>query len=188
MEFSRLAAARPPAAESALESIVKRLQAGDETALEAFVESTQTVAFKLAWHMLRDYHTAQDVVQEAYMAAFRTVRTLRDRRVARSWFLRIVSNRCIGLMRSQANRQPVELPPDLVDERCLQESTGRRLALRQALAALSDTDRNVIVLREVLDLPYEDIATILAVPVGTVKSRLSEARRRLARQLSQEGL
>ncbi|HEY4000633.1 MAG TPA: RNA polymerase sigma factor [Candidatus Xenobia bacterium] len=180
------AAAAAPPADRPLEGLVARLQRGDESAFEPFIQATQRLAFKLAWQILHDYHAAQDVVQESYLAAFRTIRTVRDPKAAQGWFLKIVTHRCIGALRKA--RPETELPDELVDEACLQETSGRRLILREALKSLSPPDRHVILLREVLDLPYDDIAVILGVPLGTVKSRLSEARKRLAHKLSSEVL
>jgi RNA polymerase sigma-70 factor (ECF subfamily) len=144
-------------------------------------------AFNLARWLTRNDHDAQDVVQEAVLRAFRFFEGLRGE--ARPWLLAIVRNSCLSWM--QVNR-PVELAG--FDDRAveaIEENSPETLALRQcdrrmlneALAALSAQFREALILRELEDLSYKDIARITDVPVGTVMSRLARGRRLLAESL-----
>jgi len=146
-------------------------------------------AFNLARWLTRNDHDAQDVVQEAVLRAYRFFDGLRGE--ARPWLLSIVRNSCMTWL--QVNR-PAELSS--FDDRAIEahpidDDSPEVLALRdcdrrvlnEAISALPAPFREVLVLRELEDLAYKDIARIADVPIGTVMSRLSRARRLLAESL-----
>jgi RNA polymerase sigma-70 factor (ECF subfamily) len=139
-------------------------------------------AYNLARWLTRNDHDADDVVQEAMLRAFRHFDSLRGD--ARPWLLAVVRNACFSWL--QANR-PADVEPldDVADdslpgpEAAVARSVDRRL-LNEAIAALPVQFREVLVLRELEDLAYRDIARIAGIPIGTVMSRLARARRQLA--------
>jgi RNA polymerase sigma-70 factor (ECF subfamily) len=146
-------------------------------------------AFNLARWLTRNDDDAEDVVQEAMLRAFRFLDGLRGE--AKPWLLAIVRNSCFTWL--QVNR-PAELSG--FDERAAElypvdENSPEALALRhcdrrmlnEALAALSAQFREALILRELEDLSYKDIARITDVPIGTVMSRLARGRRLLAESL-----
>jgi RNA polymerase sigma-70 factor (ECF subfamily) len=146
-------------------------------------------AFNLARWLTRNDHDAQDVVQEAVLRAYRFFDGLRGD--ARPWLLAIVRNSCLTWL--QVNRpaeisnfddHPVDLQP--IDENGPEihalRNSDRRM-LNEAISALPAQFREVLVLRELEDLAYKDIARIADVPIGTVMSRLSRARGLLAESL-----
>lgn len=144
-------------------------------------------AYTLAHYLVGDEHAAQDVTQEASLRALRYLDSFRDGN-ARAWFLAIVRNCCHDwLRRERGGRSGLPLTDDVVatiaddasaDAGAIAESERSRI--RRAVATLSPELRETIVLREVQGLTYDEIAGVLAVPVGTVMSRLSRARQRLA--------
>jgi RNA polymerase sigma-70 factor, ECF subfamily len=146
-------------------------------------------AYNLARWLTRNDHDAQDVVQEAVLRAYRFFDGLRGE--ARPWLLAIVRNSCLTWL--QVNR-----PADLAgfddraaEPRALEEDGPEaqfarkfdRRMLNEALAALPAQFREVLILRELEDLSYKEIARITDVPIGTVMSRLARARRLLAESL-----
>jgi RNA polymerase sigma-70 factor (ECF subfamily) len=146
-------------------------------------------AYNLARWLTRNDHDAQDVVQEAVLRAFRFFDGLRGE--ARPWLLAIVRNSCLTWL--QVNR-PAELAgfdDRIVEPQRVDEDSPEALALRafdrrmlnEALAVLPVQFREALVLRELEDLSYKDIARIAGVPIGTVMSRLARARRLLAESL-----
>jgi RNA polymerase sigma-70 factor (ECF subfamily) len=159
----------------------------DRRNFEQLVLPHLDAAYNLARWLTRNDHDAEDVVQEAMLRAYRYVGGLRGE--ARPWLLAIVRNACMTWLR--ANR-PAELagaldaealedrpdPGDGPDALLLRE-VDRRI-LNEAIAALPQPFREVLVLRELEDLAYKDIARITGAPIGTVMSRLSRARRLLA--------
>ena len=144
-------------------------------------------AFNLARWLTRNDHDAQDVVQDAMLRAYRFYDGLRGE--PRPWLLAIVRNACFSWL--QANR-----PADMttLDEAGHEEleadgpetlaarSLDRRM-LNEAIAALPVQFREVLILRELEDLSYKDIARITDVPIGTVMSRLARARRLLSESM-----
>jgi RNA polymerase sigma-70 factor (ECF subfamily) len=167
-----------------LPALAVRLQANDHSALEPFIHLTRPMAFRLACHMLNDYHGAQDVLQDAYIKVLRDIRTLRNPHGVKTWFLRIVSTGCLVALRRRRPASLSEMPPEeLVDDPQIELATGRRIALRQALQLLSESDRAIVLMRDCMDMTYEEISETLRIPLGTTKSRLFEARRRLIKRL-----
>jgi len=144
-------------------------------------------AFNLARWLTRNAHDAEDVVQDAMLRAYRHFEGLRGE--ARPWLLAIVRNACFSWM--QRNR-PAELAAG-ADEEAAEAATAPadgpeallareldRRMLNEAIAALPLQFREVLILRELEDLSYREIARVANVPIGTVMSRLARARRLLA--------
>ncbi|MBA2962151.1 MULTISPECIES: sigma-70 family RNA polymerase sigma factor [Ramlibacter] len=153
-------------------------------------------AWNLARWLTRDEQDAQDVVQEAMLRALRYFAAFRGEN-ARPWLLAIVRNTCMGWLR---DNRPALLSPldDEEDEGAQLPAPERdephvaaalrdeRAQVNRALASLPVHYREVLVLRELEDLSYRDIATIAQVPVGTVMSRLARARDQLRAALRTE--
>ena len=153
-------------------------------------------AYNLARWLLRSEQAAEDAAQEASMRAFRYIETLRGDD-ARPWLLGIVRNTCFTML-ERARNQPqwvdfddaefeaalVEAPQQGTDPVMQLQQQRTRLQVDAAIRALSPPLREVIVLREFEDLDYAQIAKIIAVPIGTVMSRLARAREKLRAALS----
>jgi RNA polymerase sigma-70 factor (ECF subfamily) len=163
------------------------LQPTDTTAFEAAVLPHLDAAYTLARYLLRDDADAEDAVQEAVLRALRYFAGFRGVE-GRAWLLRIVRNTCFTWRRRRSAEPTVPLDADLhgapVDgmqspEDALIVAAGREL-LHAAIDALPAEFREVIVLRELEGLSYREIGEVAGVPVGTVMSRLSRARKRLS--------
>jgi len=135
-------------------------------------------AYTLARYLLRDEHDAQDVVQEAVLRALRHFAGLRQED-ARAWLLTIVRNCCYSWHKARRKDRSTGVPdPGSTDDLAIEGSERERV--RAAVDALPGELREVIVLRELSDLSYREISEVVGVAVGTVMSRLSRARDRLA--------
>jgi RNA polymerase sigma factor, sigma-70 family len=162
----------------------------DDARFEEVILPHLDAAYTLARYLVRDEHDAQDIVQDAALRALRHFDGFRDGD-ARAWLLTIVRNACYSWHRSRrVDRNMVPLTDELAmdmggpraaDALAIQSSERERL--QGAVASLSPELREVIVLRELQDLSYREIGEIVGIPMGTVMSRLSRARDRLAAAL-----
>jgi RNA polymerase sigma factor (sigma-70 family) len=151
-------------------------------------------AFNLARWLTRDDHLAEDVVQEAYLRAFKFFGGFRGGD-GKAWLLAIVRNTFFTLRKrdsaahlhepfdDEVHDGPVEPGAHGEDPQALLVRFADGQAVRQAMEMLPEEFREVLVLREIEELPYKDIAAIAKVPIGTVMSRLARARKLLRRQL-----
>ncbi|MGE0815506.1 MAG: sigma-70 family RNA polymerase sigma factor [Vicinamibacterales bacterium] len=146
-------------------------------------------AYRLARWMAGNEHDAEDIVQDASLRALKYFRTFSGRN-ARAWFLRIIRTTCWSRHRSHAGRPSDEFDEDLhsgpqpaMDPEVLLLQADSAAAIEQALTTLPDRFRELLVLRELEGLSYQELADVLAVPIGTVMSGLSRARRALRRAL-----
>ena len=172
------------------------LRSGRRCTIEAFelqILPHLGAAFTLARYLLRETADAEDAVQEAYLQALRHFAGFRGEN-ARAWLLTIVRRVCYGW--AERARRHGWSEPELLDEL---PGAGddpetaflrgeRREQLARAVEALPFPFREVIVLREIQDLSYQEIAAVTGVPIGTVMSRLARARRRLQQALEAEGM
>jgi RNA polymerase sigma-70 factor (ECF subfamily) len=146
-------------------------------------------AYNLARWLTRNDHDARDVVQEAALRAFRFLDGLRGE--AKPWFLTLVRNACMTWLKANRPGEVASMDPAAPELQQVEENTPETLALRtlerrmlnEALAALPIQFREALILREMEDLTYGEIARITGAPVGTVMSRLSRGRRLLAASL-----
>jgi len=161
------------------------------------IEPRLNDAYTLARYLSRDPSVAEDIVQEASLRAFRHVESLRSGGEARAWLLKIVRN-CFYAWREKAghvNFQSLDVDSlgedistvtedadeaqlDLDPQRIL-ERTMKRDAVREMIEALPVQFREALVLRELNDLSYREIAELTSMPIGTVMSRLARAREML---------
>jgi RNA polymerase sigma-70 factor, ECF subfamily len=147
-------------------------------------------AYNLARWLTRNEHDAEDVVQEAFLRAYRFFPSFRGGD-ARAWLLAIVRNACWTWLRVNRSREvataledadePVDAAAS-VEEDLVRRADAKRL--RRALEELSAEFREVIVLREFEELSYREIAEVAGIPIGTVMSRLTRARRCLQAALA----
>ena len=171
--------------------LVEHARDGDVAAYEELVRRYQRVAVRAAY-IIAGAADAEDAAQEAFVKAFHALDRFRPDAAFRPWLLRIVTNEAKNRLRSvrrhhvlaeRAAEQPIQHVPSPETDAVAEEA---RRTLLAALNRLSDDDRRVIGFRYFLDLPEAEIAEMLEVPRGTVKSRLSRALDRL-RAVLEEG-
>jgi RNA polymerase sigma-70 factor (ECF subfamily) len=158
------------------ERLLEGLQAGEESAYETLVERYQQPVYNLVYRLLRDSEDASDVVQDVFLKVFRKVGSFRGESSLRTWVYRIAVNEVHNHSRwnGRHRRQEVGLEGD-------DESRGYCDIL--PAASESPFAYALIVLRDIEDLSYEEIAEILLVPIGTIKSRILRGREALRREL-----
>jgi RNA polymerase sigma-70 factor (ECF subfamily) len=167
--------------------LIRRAQAGDADAFSALVAEHQQFAFNLALRVVGDPNEAEDVAQEAFVRAWLALANFRGQAQFRTWLYRIVTNLCcnrLPRLRRDLLAMGEEAAGHIPDERDLDpassvEAEERRAFLHQQIEALPESYRLVVSLRYQQELSYEEIASILSLPVGTVKTGLFRARARL---------
>lgn len=168
---------------------VRRAQHGDTAGFEELIRRHDRRTYNLALRVCGNPELARDAAQEAWLSAFRKLSAFRGDSAFTTWLHRITVNACLDLLRKEQRAPVVALPardddadgggpepalPDHADE------TIGSLDAAGALARVPVEFRTALVLHDVLDLPYAEVAEILEVPLGTVRSRLHRGRLQLA--------
>ena len=174
--------AQGPRARRTDEELVAAAAQGDDRAFHDLVDRHADRLFRLAFRLVSNSADAEDVVQETLMGAFRHLGRFRGRSTVRTWLSGILVRQAARCLRRRGRRRAAALPESegLADRaRDVAADTGRRLDIGGALRELSPEHREVVVLREYEGMSYAEIAEALAVPRGTVESRLFRARQQL---------
>ena len=179
--------------------LVRAAQRGDDSAFEELVRTYEKRVYHLALRMCGNVDDAYEVTQEAFLSAWKGMRFFRGESSFSTWLYRLTSNAAIDFLRRQ-RRQGGSDGVSLDDEDTFLEvadpapsphQQAERLELRDALArglgALSPEHRQVLLLRELQGLTYEEIAAALELDLGTVKSRIARAREKLRKYLVASG-
>jgi RNA polymerase sigma factor (sigma-70 family) len=143
-------------------------------------------AYNLAAWMTRNPHDAEDLVQESYIKAFRYFDGFQGGD-GRAWLLAIVRNTCLTWLRRTKANEPAQLFDEQIHSANIERVDPERALLKEAdvaplracIEALPVEYREVLVMRELQELSYKEIAEVASVPIGTIMSRLSRARKRL---------
>jgi RNA polymerase sigma-70 factor, ECF subfamily len=164
------------------ELLVLRSQEGDSSSFGELVERWQERLWRHAWRLTGDEDAAYDVLQESWLAILRGLRRLQDAAAFHGWAYRIVTNKSRDWVRRESRRHGLAttLEEQLAsDQRQATAQDQRARSVREAVECLSGPDRAILALRYEEEFTTAEIAEILAIPEGSVKSRLHHARGRL---------
>ncbi|RHR10379.1 winged helix-turn-helix transcriptional regulator [Pseudoflavonifractor sp. AF19-9AC] len=183
------------------QELVSAAKAGDQQAFEQLVLDNQNRIYSLAVRLVGDREEAFDLAQEAFVKAWQGLPSFQGESSFATWIYRLATNVCIDYLRKQKRRRQVESEVSLDDEelswtepadwsqdphRQLERSEQGR-ALARGLEALPEQQRQILVLRELSGLSYQEIAEKLNLDLGTVKSRIARARMALRKILAEDG-
>jgi RNA polymerase sigma factor (sigma-70 family) len=169
--------------------LVRRCLQGDAQAIQAVVDRFQPEVFGLCVRLLHHRHDAEDVTQEVFLRVFRSLRGWDASRPLKPWVMGIAVNRCRTWMMKRSRRpELVDYLQDTAPARTADDSTELLAEIRTALAALRPEYRIVFVLFHEQGQPYEDIARVMARPVGTIKTWLHRARLEVLNSLRERGM
>jgi RNA polymerase sigma-70 factor (ECF subfamily) len=171
---------------------VRRVQQGDTDSFEVLVRRHQKAIFNLVYRLLGNYDEAAEVAQEVFLSAFKSIHQFRGESNFSTWLYRIGLNHASTRRKSLHSSQQRHIPLDgteviadgTVDPAKNVEHKEIQQRVQQALNSLDPEDARIILLRDLQDVPYEDVAEMLDIPVGTVKSRLHRARQALKTSLA----
>ena len=181
--------------------IVERAKRGDDSAFELLVAENQKQVYNLALRMVKNEDDAFDVAQEAFLRAYSALPRFRGDSKFSVWLYRLTSNISIDFLRKRrrenivslsfANEEDeteeIEIPDERFDPQTELERRELRSRVSKGLDELPSEYRQILVLRELSGLTYEEIAETLSLEAGTVKSRLFRARKRLCAILLKDG-
>ncbi|HXE80883.1 MAG TPA: sigma-70 family RNA polymerase sigma factor [Vicinamibacterales bacterium] len=181
----------PPLA--AIDDLIERCLRGDQQAWDAIVRQHWRKVFNVAYKFTGRHDEAEDLTQEIFLKIFRSLSTFDRRANFQTWLISVSRNLCIDHYRSvrkereTIDRQvdPGHLTPASTEASPLAalEQQDRAAMLRQALQALPDALRQAVLMRDIQEMTYQEIAVRLDLPEGTVKSRINRGRTELARQI-----
>jgi RNA polymerase sigma-70 factor (ECF subfamily) len=179
-------------------ALVERAKRGDRDAFSELVECHASAVLTVAWRIVGDRTRAEDVAQETFLAAFRSLPGFRVDARFSTWLYRIAVNKCRDFLRSQAGDRHVSLPDEdgeagpepagtssdhrTPEDRLLDEHRARQIA--EALGRLAPVYREAFVLKHVEGLSYDEMTEVLGVEGSTLRMRVYKARQELSRALA----
>ncbi len=175
-------------------ALLKRCQAGDKKAFGAIVKRYAGRALGAATLLLGSREDAHDASQEAFVRAWRHIRRFDVERPFYPWYATILRNVCVSLLRKRSRRPTVELTEGHAHQHpesnpvLLAERNERRDRVWWGIQALSASHREIVVMSHFQNLSYKEIAAALDIPIGTVMSRLHNARQALRKKLTDPNL
>jgi RNA polymerase sigma-70 factor (ECF subfamily) len=188
-----LPSTRPSEPPGEIDKLIKRCLNGDQLAWDAIVRQYRRKVFNVAYKFVGRQEEAEDLTQDIFLKVFRSLGTFDRRANFQTWLISVSRNLCIDHYRSvRQERQaidhtvdPNELTPASHEPGPVAaiEQEDRVVLLREALAALSASLRTAVLMRDIQELSYQEIADRLGLPEGTVKSRINRGRTELARQI-----
>lgn len=182
-------------------AVIRRVQRGDANAFEYLVAAYEKNVYNLALRMTGSPEDAEDMAQEAFLKAYNSLPSFRGDSKFSVWLYRIVSNVCLDFLRKKNKRGAIslsvedddgedtqlDLPDTSQSPEELLEKKLTREAVRRGLDALPPDARQILLLREIEGLSYEEIGAVLGLESGTVKSRIFRARKKLVAFLLRDG-
>ncbi|MCI9626657.1 MAG: sigma-70 family RNA polymerase sigma factor [Clostridia bacterium] len=175
--------------------LVRRAKDGDMAAFEQLISNYQMKIYHIAYHMLSNEQDAEDAAQEAMIKAYRYLGSFKEESGFYTWIYRITHNICLDMLRrrkrslthetdlvkkdqdgQEAEMQIVDAKPQPEEQLMRQQVQNE---MQNAIAELKENYRVVLVMRDIEGMSYDDIAAVLEISAGTVKSRLNRARENL---------
>ena len=180
-------------------SLVERCRVNDEAAFDEVVSRYKNKVYNYVYRMTGSSDDAEDLTQEVFIRMYLSLDSFRGQSSLNTWLFRIASNLCIDQFRRQKNKTPAysldepvgqddqtsrEVADSTYEPHRLLENVEMAEQIQQALTQIPEKLRATLILHDVEGLPYEEIAQIVGCPLGTVKSRLFNARMQLRQQLA----
>ena len=183
------------------QDVIRRVLRGDSEAFSELVAAYQKTVYNIALRLLGSREDAEDLTQETFLTAYRRLGDFRGESRFSTWLCRIASNACIDALRRRKHTDALsltlededaedaewEIPDESLAPEALLSQKLTRDAVRRGLRELSPEGRQVLILRELEGMSYEEIGETLSLEPGTVKSRIFRARKKLCAFLLRDG-
>lgn len=179
-----------------LNELVARLKNGDQEVWNMVVDKYSRKVYNMALNFAGNSDDAADITQEVFLKVYNNIEKFKEEKSFTSWLLRLSKNYCIDYWRkSKYNRRSLELDENLKIEPANGAGTPEdavikkydAIYLRKKLRLLPPDLRALIIMRDIQDFSYQEIAEHLEIPLGTTKSRINRARTKLAKLILKEG-
>lgn len=164
--------------------LVEKAKQGDRKAFVTLIEKKKVQMYKTAFMQLNNQQDALDAIQEALLKAYERIYTLRDNKYFYTWFMRILLNECHNIQRMKKRIVPIE-DKYMENQKRYDPDDFRQLEMKDLIARLGDKYREVIDLRYNHNMKHQEIAEVLDIPVGTVKSRINKAIKMLRKEIGE---
>lgn len=177
-----------------LSELVRAAKAGEVRAFDKLVLLYQTKIYNLALNYVKQEEEAKDLAQDIFVTVYKSIATLKDDSKFSSWLFQVALNHCRNRYKKLQRRgffssQSID-DPDSYIQLATEDNPGSNAErrdlqkiVRQAIAAMPEAEKEIILLRDIQELSYEEISTVLKIPLGTVKSKLNRARTALKNNL-----
>ncbi|MCK5812035.1 MAG: sigma-70 family RNA polymerase sigma factor [Clostridiales bacterium] len=184
------------------DAIIKKAQKGDNDSFELLIVAFQDKAYAIAFGVMGNTHDAYDMVQESFIKVYNNLNKFNFNSSFNTWLYRIIKNTCIDQLRKNNRKKTLsydatyynndnELSFQIEDKKnsmdAIFEKKDSISLINSSLEKLSHDHRTVIVLSDIKGYDYQEISELLKISLGTVKSRISRGRRRLAEIIREEG-
>ena len=172
------------------EVLLNEAKNGSVSAFEELVGVYYTKVYNVCFRMLNNEEDAIEMAQETFIRAYKSIKNFKGNSSLFTWLYRIASNTCFDFIRKMKKNKTISLEQKTFEDLQLQdrirdnsprpdeiaESNAQKQAIKQALECMNLNNRNIVIMRDIMNLSYEEIAKVLNCPLGTVKSRISRAR------------
>lgn len=178
--------------------LVERAKSGDIEAFEQLVISCQKKVFNIAYRMIGNYEDANELAQEVFLKAFRSIKKFKGDSLFSTWIYKVTANVCLDEIRKRKKKVVISLDreiefndgevkrqiPDNAPTPDMEAETNElKSAVNESIAQLPDDYKSMIILRDIQGFSYDEISKIVNCPEGTVKSRINRARQALKKIL-----
>jgi RNA polymerase sigma-70 factor (ECF subfamily) len=169
-------------------ALVQRTRAGDVEAFSELVRRHERIVFNLAYRFMRDNALAEDMAQEAFLKAYRLLNGFRGDCSFSTWLYRVTSSVCLTELSRRKRRGEVELTPSHEDSASTEpeEASDMPELVRRCVTKLPDRYATIVSLYYLQEVPYEDIAEAMRIPMGTLKTWMHRARLQLRKIVEKE--
>jgi RNA polymerase sigma-70 factor (ECF subfamily) len=174
--------------------LLRAIRQGDTSAFGTLVTLYEKKIYNLALHYVKQSEEAKDLAQDIFVTVYKSIDTLRDENKFTTWLYQVAVNHCRNRYKKLRRRgfftnQSIDDPDSFLQLASADEPAGQFeredviKMVRAAIASMPETEKEILVLRDIQEMSYEEISDILGIPLGTVKSKLNRARTALKNKL-----
>ena len=173
--------------------LLNKARDGDVAAFEDLMSTHYKKVYNICYRMVNNPEDASELAQETFLKVYRHIADFKGNSSISTWLYRIASNVCLDFLRKNKKYQTVSMEKEAFEDLQIKdmissveegpekivESNAKKAAIKEALSKMNEHNRNAVILRDFMNLSYEEMSNTLNLPIGTVKSRISRARNEL---------